>query len=60
MLINSIFLENAIEDFMHLLSETFLNFFFFLIWTVLKSLLNLLQYCLCFMFGFLASRHVES
>ena len=29
MLINSIFLENAIEDFMHLLSETFLNFFFF-------------------------------
>ena len=36
----------------------FLNFFFFLIWTIFKSLLNLLQYYLCF--GFLAMRHVGS
>ena len=31
----------------------FFKFFFFLCGPVLKSLLNLLQYCFCFMFWFL-------
>ena len=30
----------------------FLIFFFFLMWTIFKVVLNLLQYCLCFMFWF--------
>ena len=38
----------------------FLKFFFFLMWIVLKSSLNLLQYCFCFMFWFLALEHVGS
>ena len=32
----------------------------FCIWGIFKSLLNLLQYCICFMFWFLVRRHVES
>ena len=36
--------------------------FFFLMWTILKSLLNVLQYCFCcfLCFGFLTARHVGS
>ena len=35
--------------------------FFFLMWTIFKVILNLLQYCLCLMFWFfLAMRHVGS
>ena len=30
-------------------------FFFFLMWTILKSLLNFLQYCFCFIFCFFGS-----
>ena len=35
---------------------------FFLMWTILKSLLNVLQYCFCcfLCFGFLTARHVGS
>ena len=39
------------------------EYFFFLIWTILKSLLSLLQYCFCFMFlglCFLTMVHVGS
>ena len=43
------------------LLATVKNFLGFLMWTILKSLLNLLQYCFCFMlFVFSAARHVQT
>ena len=36
----------------------FYRFFFSLLWTISKSLLNMWQYCFCFMFWFLTGRRV--
>ena len=47
----------------HLKNHKFILFFDFFdqkCGTLLKTLLNLLQYCFCFMFWFLATRHVGS
>ena len=41
--------------------QFFFRFFSFLMWAIfVKSLLNLLQYCFCFMFWFFGARHVGS
>ena len=53
-------LTNTQPSRLHLvISQVFFQIFF--TWTIfLNSLLNLLQYCFCFMFWFFGIRHVES
>ena len=50
--------ELVTEEYHLLLGNTFFFFNFFDVHCFLKSLLNLLHYCFCFMLYFLAMRHV--
>ena len=63
LLFSSFFLFFDMDLFFFFCHLIFFNLQLFAIqnWTIfLKSLLNLLQYCFCLYFGFLASRHVGS